>query len=55
MAEDRGLSEAMDQLPGLCRVAAERAEMLRRTGESSPAPRRAATSATISSPRTSRR
>ena len=33
MAEDRGLSEAMDQLPGLCRVAAERVEMLRRTGE----------------------
>jgi AcrR family transcriptional regulator len=33
MAEDRGLSEAMDQLPGLCRVAAERVEMLRRTDE----------------------
>jgi AcrR family transcriptional regulator len=33
MAEDRALSEAMDQLPGLCRLAAERVEMLRLTGE----------------------
>jgi AcrR family transcriptional regulator len=33
MAEDRALSEAMDQLPGLCRTSAERVEMLRLTGE----------------------
>ncbi|MCD6014243.1 MAG: TetR/AcrR family transcriptional regulator [Solirubrobacterales bacterium] len=33
MTEDRALSEAMDQLPGLCRMAAERVEMLRLTGE----------------------
>ena len=33
MAEDRALSEAMDQLPGLCRSSAERVEMLALTGE----------------------
>jgi len=33
MAEDRGLSEAMDQLPGLCRASAERVGMLELTGE----------------------
>jgi AcrR family transcriptional regulator len=31
-AEDRALSEAMDQLPGLCRSAAERVDMLGLTG-----------------------
>ena len=45
MAEDRGLSEAMDQRPGLCRVAAERVEMLRRTGDVLARPRKAGTSA----------
>jgi AcrR family transcriptional regulator len=33
MAEDRALSEAMDQLPGLCRVSAARVDMLELTGE----------------------
>jgi AcrR family transcriptional regulator len=33
MAEDRALSEAMDQLPGLCRSSAERVDMLALTGE----------------------
>ena len=33
MAEDRALSEAMDQLPGLCRSAAERVDMLGLTGQ----------------------
>ena len=32
MATDRALSEAMDQLPGLCRTAAERVDMLGVTG-----------------------
>ena len=33
MAEDRALSEAMDQLPGLCRSSAERVEMPALTGQ----------------------
>ncbi len=33
MANDRALSEAMDQLPGVCRSAAERVGMLEITGE----------------------
>ena len=33
MAEDRALSEAMDQLPGLCRSSAEKVGMLAITGE----------------------
>jgi AcrR family transcriptional regulator len=33
MAEDRALSEAMDQLPGLCRSAAEEVDMLGLTAE----------------------
>ena len=33
MAEDRAISEAMDQRPGLCAVAAEKVEMLAVTGE----------------------
>jgi AcrR family transcriptional regulator len=33
MAEDRALSEAMDQLPGLCRSAAEQVDMLGLTGQ----------------------
>jgi len=33
MAEDRGLSEAMDQLPGLCQASAARVGMLELTGE----------------------
>jgi len=33
IAEDRGLSEAMDQLPGLCRASVERVGMLELTGE----------------------
>jgi AcrR family transcriptional regulator len=33
MSEDRALSEAMDQLPGLCRTSAARVDMLALTGE----------------------
>lgn len=33
MAEDRGLSEAMDQLPGLCQASAARVGMLELTGD----------------------
>jgi AcrR family transcriptional regulator len=33
MAQDRALSEAMDQLPGLCRASAARVDMLELTGE----------------------